>query len=72
MWADLKAETWFKPYGARPEKHQQTKRVGLSEAQKTFGAPENPDRSSGNTAKNAVLNLSRIECRETAFKNRAS
>jgi hypothetical protein len=68
----LKAETWFKPYGARPEKHQQAKKVGLSEAQKTFGAPVNPDRSSGNTAKNAVLNLSRIDCRETAFKNRAS
>jgi hypothetical protein len=50
----LKAETWFKPYGARPEKHQQAKKVGLSEAPKTFGAPVNPDRSSGNTAKNAV------------------
>jgi len=37
-----------------------------------IGTPANPDRSGGNTAKNAVLNLSRIEGRETAFKNRAS
>ncbi|MCT0215973.1 hypothetical protein KQ298_06515 [Synechococcus sp. CS-1330] len=68
----MKAETWFKPYGARPEKHQQVKKLGLSEAQKMIGTPANPDRSGGNTAKNAVLNLSRIEGRETAFKNRAS
>ncbi|MCP9778909.1 MULTISPECIES: hypothetical protein [unclassified Cyanobium] len=56
----MKAETWLKPYGARPEKHQQVKELGLSEAQKMIGTPANPDRSGGNTAKNAVLNLSRI------------
>jgi hypothetical protein len=37
-----------------------------------IGTPANPDCSGGNAAKNAVLNLSRINCRETAFKNRAS
>jgi ribosomal protein S14 len=37
-----------------------------------IGTPANPDRCGGNAAKSADLNLSRIECRETAFKNRAS
>ncbi|MCP9803936.1 hypothetical protein KBY75_10205 [Cyanobium sp. T1G-Tous] len=68
----MKAETWCKPYGGRPDKHQQAKKLGLLEAQKMIGTPANPDRSGGNAAKNAVLNLSRIKCRETAFKNRAS
>jgi hypothetical protein len=51
---------------------QQAKKLGLLEAQKVIGTPANPERSGGNTATNAVLNLSRIECRETAFKNRTS
>ncbi|MCP9879213.1 hypothetical protein KBY74_04955 [Cyanobium sp. A1C-AMD] len=38
----MKAETWFKPYGARPEKHLQAKKHGLSEAQKMIGTPVNP------------------------------
>ena len=40
IWADLKAETWFKPYGARPEKHQQVKKTW------TIGSPKN-DRNAG-------------------------
>ena len=27
IWADLKAETWCKPYGARPDKRQQAKKT---------------------------------------------
>jgi hypothetical protein len=43
-----------------PDKRQQAKKLGLSGAPKMIRTPVNPDRSSGNTAKNAVLNLSHI------------
>jgi len=47
----LKAETWYEPYGARPDKRQQAKKLGLLEGQKLIGTPANPDCSGGNAAK---------------------
>jgi hypothetical protein len=47
-------------------------KLELSRAQRLIGTPANPERSGGVAAKNAVLNLSRIKCRGTAFKNQAS